>query len=302
VSTGLALLVLASALQAAGVVLQKQRVAVRVPNVSIVQVTRRPSAFFGPLFRDPYWLLGGLLSLAGAITGLQALSVMDLSVLKALGKLETLFVVLAGVVFLGERLRPAENAGVLLLVAGAVVLGLRGGEPSGIAAGRHAYVALVAGASGLLALLAFARRSRVLSDRPELALAAAAGILFGAGDTLTKGATDIVKSNGAGGGFSVVEAASMGGLFGTPELGVAIAAYVVGSVLIQAAFSVGRVSVIVPVTAIGSLLLPIAFGIVALDESAAGDRLAASAAIALGTVLLGRRAAGGGTSPALSGA
>lgn len=301
-STGLALLVVASALQAAGVVLQKQRVAARVPNVSIGEVTRSLSAFFGPLLRDPYWLLGCLLSLTGAIAGLQALSAMDLSVLKALGKLETLFVVLAGVAFLGERLRPTEAAGVLLLVAGAVVLSLRSGEPSGIAAGRQAYLALVAVASGLLMLLAFARRSRVLRDRPEIALAAAAGILFGTGDTLTKGATDVVKANGAGGEFSVVERASMAGLFGTPELGVAIAAYVVASILIQAAFSVGRVSVIGPVTAIGGLLLPIAFGMVVLDESATGDRLAASAAIALGTLLLSRRAAPGGTRPALSGA
>jgi drug/metabolite transporter (DMT)-like permease len=301
VSTGLELLILASALQAAGVVLQKQRVAARAPNVSIAQVMRRLPAFFGPLLRDPCWLLGGLLSLAGALAGLQALSAMDLSLLKALGKLETLFVILAGVAFLGERLRPGETAGVMLLAAGAAALTLRGGEPSGIAASRYAYLALVAGASGLLALLAFARRSRVLRDRPELALAAAAGILFGAGDTLTKGATDVVKANGASGGFSVVEAASMGGLLGTPELGAAIAAYVAGTILIQAAFSVGRVSVIGPVTAIAGLVLPIAFGMVALDENATRERLAASAAIALGTVLLGRGAAPGGTRPAPSG-
>lgn len=287
-STGLEFLLLGSALQAAGAVLQKQRVATCVPDVSIAQVTRRLSAFFGPLLRDPYWLLGGVLTLTGAIAGLQALAAMDLSVLKALGRLETLFVILAGVVLLGERLCRGESAGVLLLLAGSVLLTLRGGEPSGSAASRETYLVLVAGATGLLALLALARRSRVLEDRPELFLAAAAGILFGAGDTLTKGATDVVRASASGSGFSVVDAASIGGLFGTPELGVAIAAYLGGLILTQAAFSVGRISVIGPVMAIGNLLLPIAFGMAVLDEDVTSDRLAGIAAMALGTVLLAR--------------
>ncbi len=285
----LELLILSAALQAAGNVLQKHRVATRVPNVALGQMTRRPGAFFGPLFRDSQWLLGFLLGLAGAVAGLQALAVMDLSVLKALGRLETLFVILAGVVFLGERLRPGEVVGVLLLLAGAVLLALRSGEASGGAACREAYVVLAAGTLGLSVLLAFGRLARMERLRPELALSAAAGVLFGTGDILTKGATDVVEAGAAGGGFSVVESASMVGLLGTPEFGLAIAAYVGGSILTQAAFSVGRVSVIGPVMAIGNLLVPIAFGFLVLQEDPTIDRLASIATIAFGTALLARR-------------
>lgn len=257
--------------------------------MALGQVTRRPGAFFGPLLRDWKWLLGFLLILAGAVAGLQALAGMDLSVLKALGRLETLFVILAGVVFLGERLRPGEVAGVLLLVAGALLLALSSRETSGGGASREAYLVLAAGAVGLIVLLALGRRSRSRRLRPELALAAAAGVLFGTGDTLTKGATDVVKTGAAGGGFHVAESASMVGLVGTPEFALAIAAYVGGSLLTQAAFSVGRVSVIGPVTAIGNLLLPIAFGLAVLQEDPTPDRLAGIATIALGTILLARR-------------
>jgi len=284
----LELLILSAALQAAGNVLQKQRVATRVPNVALGQVTRRPAAFFGPLLRDWKWLLGCLLVIGGAMAGLQALSVMDLSVLKALGQLETLFVMLAGVVFLGERLRPGEMVGLLLLLAGAVLLAQGSGETSSGAASREAYLVLAAGTVGLIVLLAFGRLSRRERLRPEFALAAAAGVLFATGDILTKGATDVVKAGAAGGGFSVVGSASMIGLVRTPEFGLAIAAYVGGSILTQAAFSVGRVSVIGPVMAIGNLLLPIAFGFLVLQEDPTGDRFAGIATIALGTALLGR--------------
>lgn len=283
----LELLILSAALQAGGNVIQKHRVTARVPNVPLGRVARRLPAFFGPLLRDPWWLLGALLVLAGALVGLQALSAMDLSVLKALGRVETLFVILAGVTFLGERIRPAEAIGLLLLLAGSLVLALRAGEASGVAS-REAHLVLVAGVGGLLVLSVLARRWLADQRRRELVIAGAAGALFGVGDILTKGATQLAKAGAADGGFRVLEAASMGALVQTPEFALAIAVYVGGSILVQAAFSVGRVSVIGPVIAIGSVLLPIAFGLAVLQEDPTGDRLAGIAAVALGTLLLCR--------------
>ncbi len=285
----LELLILSSALQAAGLVLQKQRVAARFSRISLRQVTRRLGAFFGPLLRDPYWLLGGLLGLAGAITGLQVLSAMDLSVIKSLGRIETLFVILAGVVFLRERLQPTESIGLLLLVAGAVLVATRAGEASGGAATRAAHLVLVLGVGSLLLLVALATQLRPRWVRSELGVATAAGALFGTGDILTKGATEAVKAGAAGAGFSVVAPASLSGLVHTPEFALAMAAYVAASILLQAAFSAGRVSVIGPVTANASVLLPIAFGLAVRQEDASGLRLAGIATIVLGTALLGRR-------------
>jgi drug/metabolite transporter (DMT)-like permease len=284
----LELLILSAALQAAGIVVQKQRVAARAPGVSLGQVTRRLGAFFVPLFRDPWWLLGGLLGFVGALAGLQALAAVDLSVAKSLGRVETLFVILAGVVLLGERLRGGEALGVGLILLGSLLVAAHGGDATGRAASREAHLLLVAGVCGLLVLLAGARSLRGMRARPELALAASAGLLFGTGDTLTKGATEVAKASVPGGGFSVVESASMGSFAWTPEFALAVTAYLVGTVLIQAAFSVGRVSVIGPVSAIAGLLFPIAFALAVLGEDATPERLAGMGAISLGVVLIGR--------------
>jgi drug/metabolite transporter (DMT)-like permease len=285
--TPIELLVLSAALQAGSTVIQKQRVATRVPNVSLAEVTGNLGAFFGPLFRDPWWLGGLLLGVAGALTGLQALSAMDLSVIKPLGRVETLFTIFAGVLFLGERIRASEAIGVALVLGGSFALALGAGGTSGVAS-RESHFVLVACVGAAFALAALARRRHPDALRPELALAAGAGTLFAMGDILSKGATEVAKSGAADGGFRVLDAASMGALVVAPEFALAIAAYIAGSILVQTAFSVGRVSVIAPVLSIGSLVLPIAFGLAVLHEDVTGARLAGIAAVLLGTLLVGR--------------
>lgn len=275
----IALVVAAAALQAAGSTLQKQRVAARVPDTSLVGLARSPRAFFGPLLCDPLWLLGGALLGAGALVGLQALASMDLSLLKALGRLETLLLVLIGVAFLGERLRPRETAGVVLLLVGSVLLALQGGAASGHPGTRAAHLALVAGVAGAIALLARWPRG---AKHPELFLAVGAGLLFGTGDVLVKGATASVAPDS----FDVLEADSLAVLGGSPEFAAAVPAYLGGTVLLQAAFSVGRVSMIGVVSALGSVVLPIAFGLLVLGEDAGAGRLAGMAVIVLGSLLL----------------
>lgn len=282
-----ALVVASAALQAAGSTLQKHRVAARVPQTPLGQLLRRPQAFFVPLLGDRRWLLGGALGLAGGIVGLQAVPLVDLSVLKALGRLETLLVVVAGVVLLGERLRAVEVGGLALLLAGALVLALHGGVATGVAATRETHLALVAAVLAVVLYLAL-RRPRTGARGSELALAAAAGLLFGTGDILVKGATEAVEA-AAQSGFRVADAGSLAELAGTPEFLIAVPTYVLGGILMQAAFSVGRVAVIGAVMAIGSVALPIGFGLLVLGEQATGLRLAGIAAVALGTVLIARR-------------
>lgn len=282
-----ALVVTSAALQAAGSTLQKHRVTARVPQTPLGQLLRRPHAFFVPLLGDRRWLLGGAIGLAGGIVGLQAVPLVDLSVLKALGRLETLLVVVAGVVLLGERLRAIEIGGLALLLLGALVLALHGGAATGAAATRETHLALVAAVLAVVAYLAL-RRPRAGARSSELALAAAAGLLFGTGDILVKGATEAVEA-AAQSGFRVADAGSLAQLAGTPEFLIAVPSYVLGGILMQAAFSVGRVAVIGAVMAIGSVALPIAFGLLVLGEQATGLRLAGIAAVALGTVLIARR-------------
>lgn len=277
---GLTFVFVALVAQAAGNVLQKHAVASRMPGLTLRQTGRRLGAVLGALFGSRLWLSGLLLLTVGGAFGLQALSMVDLSVVKAFGRLEHLFVALAGVAFLGERLARREWTGVLALIAGGMVLGATGARVTGAAATTASNLAFPAAGGVLLVALILARRAWPGRLRPEISLALAAGILMGAGDVLVKGATALARAET--GDFSVLEGASWAALAGTVEIPVAVALYLAGSVLVQVAYANGRVSVISPVISVGSTVPPMAFGLAVLSESADPARLLGMALLLYG--------------------
>jgi drug/metabolite transporter (DMT)-like permease len=258
---GLALVFAGLLAQGAGSVLQKHAVATRMPGLGL-----RDARLLRALARSRLWLLGFCAMLLGAACGLQALSMVDLSVLKAFGRFESLVVALAGAAFLGERLTRREWTGVLLLIAGGAALGATGARATGSVVSTASNLAYPAAGAALLAALALARRAWPHRLRPEIGLALAAGILMGAGDVLMKGATSLVRAST--GDFRVLDGASLGALADTALLPTAIAAYTAGFVLVQVAYANGRVSVISPVVGVGATVPPIAFGLAVLSESA----------------------------------
>lgn len=124
----------------------------------------------------------------------------------------------------------------------------------------------------------------------EISLALSAGILMGAGDVLVKGATALVRAER--GGFSVLDGPSLAAMVGTVELPLAIALYLVASILVQVAYANGRVSVISSVIGVGATVPPLAFGLVVLSESADPGRLLGMALLFSGGWLLLLRGAG----------
>ena len=281
------LMLLAIALQAAGQVLQKHRVAIRVPGVTLGSVLRRPLAFFGVLVRDPLWMISHMCNGAGAILGIQLISRVDLTVFKSLWELQVLMVVAAGALLLRERLTRVEIFGILVMTAGTVLLAATGVEVSGSTATTAMNLAVVGCAVGALGLLALAARRWPKRLTAELTLALAVGVLYGCGSVLTKGATGLVKAEL--GHFSLLDRATLAALLRQIEFGLAVLTVGIGIVLLQTAFSVGRVSVVAPLTLIGGLLLPILVGFVLLGERLDLARAAAVMAMGSGTVLLGLR-------------
>ncbi len=281
------LVLAAIALQAAGQVVQKQRVAKRAPNVSLADVVRRPGRFFGALLRDPAWVASHGCNFAGALLGLQAVAMLDLTVFKSLWQLQSLLVVLAGALLLREHLLGIEVLGIGVMLAGAGLLASAGIETSGGVATTGMNLAFVGTAVASLSLLGLASRRWPARVTPEIALALAAGVLFGCGDVLTKGATGLVKARL--GSFSLVEPQTALALVAQPEFALAILAVGSGLVLLQTAFSTGRVSVVGPLTGVGGLALPMVVGFAFLGERVDASRAGAVAAMAAGTVLLGLR-------------
>lgn len=282
------LLVLGCAFQAGGSVLQKHSVATRMPAAPFGEIVRAPGRFFGPVARDPLWLLGVACLLAGAGMGLQALAQVDLSIMKSLGRVETLFAVLAGVAFLGERLSRAELTAAALMVLGGFALATEAGRETGASASWQTHLLLLLAMATALALLVALRRLVPQRLSAEIALALAAGLLVGTGDALVKQATRVVES-GTTIGFDVLDPSCLAAFASTPQLLVAAPLYVTAVALAQAAYAVGRLCVITTALSLGATLPPILFGFAALGESLAPQRLAGIAAILTGAALFSRR-------------
>jgi drug/metabolite transporter (DMT)-like permease len=286
------LIVLASALQGGGTVLQKSRVATRAGGIPLREVARGLRRFFAPLVRDPLWVFGHVLTVCGAMVGVQAFSMADLTVVKSLGRLEIPFIVLAGALLLGERLTWREGLGLALTALGGTFLAASAGTPTGIPTTTATYLAFIAGIAGLVAVIGLVQSRIPTRVKPELGLAVTAGLMFGTSDVLLKGATACVMADG--GGFSILDTSSMAALASTPELAFALVAYVGGLIVVQAAYSVGRVSFIGPALGLSGSLLPILFGVGVLRESVRGDRLAAIAVMLVGAAFLTTRASAPG--------
>jgi drug/metabolite transporter (DMT)-like permease len=281
----LGFLLVSVVLQGAAMVLQKQRVAALSAGVGLGSVLRRPARFFAPLARDPLWLLGWVLTIAGALSGLQALSVVDLSLMQALGKLQLLVVVGAGVALLGERLDGSEWMALVVMAVAAASLSQGVERDTGAVVATRTSLAFTCVSLALVIPLWLASRKR--SGASEVAHGLAAGAFFGCGDLLVKAATGQVRE--ATGDFHAL--ASLAALAGTPELAVALPCYGVGIVVVQGAFSVGRVSLVGPVVALTGSLLPIVFGVTVLGESLSPARVCGMAGMLAATAMLSRRSA-----------
>jgi chloramphenicol-sensitive protein RarD len=278
------LLVVACALEAGGTVLQKHSVASRAPAMPFRELLREPRRFFGPVARDPVWLLGLVCLLTGAGMALQVMAEVDLTIAKSLGRMETLFAVLAGVLFLGERLSRRELAALTLMVLGALALAAEARQETGASASWQTQLLLVLAVAAALALLAALRRRAPTLLSAEVALALAAGLLLGTADALVKEATRAAEA-GAAVPFQVLDPASLGAFLRTPQALVAAPLYLAAIALAQAAYAVGRLCVITPALGVGAVLLPLVFGFAAFGESLAPQRLLAIVALVAGAAL-----------------
>jgi drug/metabolite transporter (DMT)-like permease len=284
VTLALGLLLASTLAMAAGQLVQKQRVTARSVERPLGPRGRGFGLLLARLARDPVWLLGHLCAMAGALLGLQAMASLDLLVLKSFGRLETLFVVLGGAWFLGERLRPNEWLGVAAMLAGATLLGIGRSSRSGVVASTPENIAFFAACVGALGLVALSHRRWPARVRSEVALALAGGLFFGGGDVMMKGVTTLINSRP--GGFSVLNGAALAALIRAPEFLLAVPGYAAGMVCVQGAFAVGRASLIGPLLAIGGTLLPIGFGIAVLREDVSASRLGAVVLLLAGAALV----------------
>jgi uncharacterized membrane protein len=118
-----ALALTAALLFACGNALQNHGVATRLPALPLRTVAR-PVRLLRALARNPPWLLGLALTFVAVGLETQALAIGDVSVVKPLSRVQSVFVIAIGVGLLRESLARTEWLGVAAVLAGVSLLAL----------------------------------------------------------------------------------------------------------------------------------------------------------------------------------
>lgn len=121
------------------------------------------------------------------------------ALLFAIGNVQSVFVVMIGVVALGESLAGREWIGIAVLVFGALLLASQPADAVPYAPETATSGAVAIGIPVLVVLLLLLADRSANRLRGELGLAVGAGCLFGLGDAMAKMGTEIVRGVLAGG-------------------------------------------------------------------------------------------------------
>jgi uncharacterized membrane protein len=245
----LVLAFLASTLMALGLLMMKSR-ATALPDA------RGLSIISGVLtwLRDPIWASGLGVQTIGWAMYVIAVSRAPISIVAVMMQGGIALFVVASVVFLGERARSSEWAGIIAIAAGMILLSwsLSAGTAQGATDDRAVIVLSV-----LLVLLAAAPFAQRQFAQGGTAQAIASGIAFGLAGLYTKAMTDSVA---AGGGEIVLRIVS------NPWIYAMMTANISGMIMLQNSFHQARGIITMPLSSALSNLVPIAGGMLAFGE------------------------------------
>lgn len=208
------------------------------------------------LMKVPRWLCGIGFMVIGQILSAFALAQGDVSRVEPLLATNLLFAMALARYISGQRLGRVGWAGVVLL-SGGVALFMAAGAPEGgdanhISALRH-WLVLGSVVGVALVLVVIARNLRLVEEPPLLA--AAAGVLYGLQDALTRESSKILDGSG------------VTGLVTSWQPYVVVASAVVGLVLVQSAFETGPLRQSLPALTAAEPLAGIVCGIGFLGDT-----------------------------------
>jgi drug/metabolite transporter (DMT)-like permease len=267
----------ASCLFALGLLMMKSR-AYRLPVAKGPDTLRAIAEWI----RDPIWSAGLLVQTVGYALNIVALSVAPISMVSVMMQGGIALFVLFAVIFLGERARPREWAGIAITIIGMAILGasLSAGETQ-MPTDNHAIILI----SIILLVVGFLPlRIGRLQDN-GVGAAISSGVIFGLASLYTKAMTDnYTMRSTIGVVYRIVT---------NPYVYGVIVGNIVGMVALQNSFSSARGIIAMPLSSALSNIVPIAGGMVVFGEglpsesTAATMRVVAFVLTALGSALLG---------------
>jgi drug/metabolite transporter (DMT)-like permease len=267
----------ASCLFALGLLMMKSR-AYRLPIAQGAGTLRAIAVWI----RDPVWSGGLVVQTVGYALNIVALSVAPISMVSVMMQGGIALFVLFAVMFLGERARPREWAGIAITIIGMAILGasLSAGETQ-TPTDNHAMILI----SIILLVVGFLplRIARLQDNGSGAAIFS--GVIFGLASLYTKAMTDNYTMR------STIEVVYR--IVSNPYVYGVIVGNIVGMVALQNSFSSARGIIAMPLSSALSNIVPIAGGMVVFGEglpsesTAATMRVVAFILTVLGSALLG---------------
>ena len=249
--------------------LREHAAASRLPTLSF----RRPVYSVGLLLRDKPWLLGWAMESGGFALYVAALALAPLSLVQAIGAGGIGVLAFVSARRARRRLTRWELAGVLLSVLGlaALAVSLVGGKAHQ-GGGQLGPILLWLGVTAVVAVVLVVVGRRHWGT--AVAYGVAGGLFFSIGDISTK----LMTQGGARTAFLVLM----------------LLGYAAGTGLLQIGYQAGAALTVAGLATLATNALPIAAGMVVLDEPLPGGwlgalRLAAFVAVVTGAVLLARQ-------------
>jgi hypothetical protein len=239
------------------------------------------------LFHQPRWLLGIGCMVAGQILAAWSIGNLPLAFVEPLLATNLVFALVLAVPIAKAQLRFWEITGALVLCSGVALLSVsRSAKPIGLSFGSFSHWP-AAGAIAFIALVCVQAGRRRPGRGRAMLTGAAAGLVFGIQDALTRQTLQALHSSGLGGMLSTWAPYALVGAGAT------------GIWLMQSAFSAGPLNVSLPAISAGEPVVGILLGVVVF-----GDRIQDTpgelaiyagglAALVVGVIMVGR-------SPALS--
>src|ERR1700691_3676477 len=239
------------------------------------------------LFHKPGWLLGIGCMVAGQVLAAWSIGNLPLAFVEPLLATNLVFALLIAVPIAKASLRFWEITGAVVLCTGVALLSVsRSATPIGLSFGSFSHWP-AAGAIAFIALVCVQAGRRRPGRGRAMLTGAAAGLVFGIQDALTRQTLQALHINGVGGMLSTWAPYALVGAGAT------------GIWLMQSAFSAGPLNVSLPAISAGEPVVGILLGVVVF-----GDRVQDTpgelaiytgglAALVIGVIMVGR-------SPALS--
>jgi drug/metabolite transporter (DMT)-like permease len=276
ISLNYGLTLLAALLIGTGFVLQ-QNAAQQEPDSRFLRL-----GLITNLLRTPRWLAGIAVMVGGQILAAWSIGHLSLAFVEPLLTTNLVFALLIAVPLAKASVKVWEIVGAAILIAGVALLSAsRSVTPIGLSVGSVSHWPAAAVIAGIAFLAAHAGLRRP-GPRRAMLTGAAAGLVFGIQDALTRQTLQILQSSGAG------------SLFTTWAPYALVGAGAIGIWLMQSAFNAGPLHVSLPAISAGEPLVGILLGVLVF-----GDRIQITpgmlavqaggiAALVVGVILVGR--------------